>query len=145
MQRRPRPSDESIMTRELMITVGLVGVYMAVVIDLLIHYGEAHVHSTAVGSSIGLTAFALMIIVSAFQSRSVRLSTLTTDTFDNRTLNWTAVAEFVLAVLATQMDGFRRLLDTRPLTAGQFGLALASAVVLFVLWEIGKLIARRSS
>jgi Ca2+-transporting ATPase len=41
------------------------------------------------------------------------------------------------------MDVFNRLLDTRPLTAGQFGLALASAVLLFVLWELAKLLARR--
>jgi len=30
-----------------------------------------------------------------------------------------------------------------PLKAGQFGLALASAVLLLGLWEAGKLIARR--
>ena len=58
-------------------------------------------------------------------------------------MNWTAVAELALAVMVTQMDLFNRLLDTMPLTAGQFGLALAAAVLLLVLWEIGKLIARR--
>ena len=45
--------------------------------------------------------------------------------------------------MVTQMDLFNRLLDTTPLTAGQFGLALASAVLLLVLWEVGKLVARR--
>ena len=45
--------------------------------------------------------------------------------------------------MVTQMDLFNRLLDTTPLKAGQFGLALAAAVLLLVLWEIGKLIARR--
>jgi hypothetical protein len=61
----------------------------------------------------------------------------------NRTLNLTALAEVVLAVAVTQVDGFNRLLGTRPLTAGQFGLAVASALVIFVLWEGGKLVARR--
>ena len=41
------------------------------------------------------------------------------------------------------MDLFNRLLGTVPLTAAQFGLALAAAVLLLALWEIGKLIARR--
>ena len=59
-------------------------------------------------------------------------------------MNWTALAELALAVMVTQMDLFNRLLDTTPLKAGQFGLALASAVLLYVLWELGKLIARRS-
>jgi hypothetical protein len=35
------------------------------------------------------------------------------------------------------------LLKTTPLTGPQFGLALASALLLFVLWEIGKLIVPR--
>jgi acetyl-CoA acetyltransferase len=46
-------------------------------------------------------------------------------------------------VMVTQMDLFNRLLDTVPLKAGQFGLALAAAVLLLGLWEAGKLIARR--
>ena len=70
-------------------------------------------------------------------------STLIHETFDNRALNLTALAEIVIAVAVTQVDGFNRLLGTRPLTAGQFGLALAAAVVMFAVWEAGKLVARR--
>jgi P-type Ca2+ transporter type 2C len=142
MRRRPRPSSESIMTRSLKLTAGLVGLYMAIVLDVLIYFGEQHLHSRAVGSSIGLTAFALMLVVAAYESRSVTLSTLTTDTFDNRSMNWTALAQIGLAVAVTQMDLFNRLLGTVPLTGPQFLLAVAAAVLLLVLWEIGKLIAR---
>src|SRR5262249_43255177 len=99
--------------------------------------------STVVGSSIGLSAFALMLIVAAYESRSVSLSTLASATFDNAKVNWTAAAEIALAVMVTQMDLFNRLLDTVPLAAGQVGLALSAAVLLLVLWELGKLIARR--
>ena len=60
-------------------------------------------------------------------------------------MNWTALAEIALAVIVTQMDLFNRLLGTVPLTAGQFGLALAAAVLLLALWEVGKLIARRQT
>jgi Ca2+-transporting ATPase len=118
---------------------------MAICLDALIYFGKEHYHSTVIGSSIGLSAFALMLVVAAFQSRSVSLSTLARETFDNPKMNWTAVAEIALAVMVTQMDLFNRLLHTTPLKAGQFGLALASAVLLFALWEIGKLIARRSA
>jgi Ca2+-transporting ATPase len=143
MRLPPRRSDESIMSRSLLLTAGLVGLYMAVAIDVLIAFGKSHWGSTAVGSSMGLTAFALMIVLSAYESRSAWLSTLVHETFDNRTLNVTALVEIVLAVAITQMDGFNRLLGTKPLTAGQFGLALASAILMFVLWEGGKLVARR--
>ncbi|MGZ4270320.1 MAG: cation-translocating P-type ATPase [Solirubrobacteraceae bacterium] len=143
MRLRPRRSDESIMNRTLLVPACLVGLYMAICIDALIALGKSHWGSTAVGSSIGLTAFALMILVAAYESRNAYASVLTHETFDNRRMNLTALAEIAIAMAATQMDGFQRLLGTRPLDAGQFGLALASAVLLFGLWEGGKLVARR--
>ena len=59
------------------LTSGLVGLYMAICLDALIYFGIKHYGSTAVGSSIGLTAFGLMLVVAAYQSRSVTRTTLT--------------------------------------------------------------------
>jgi Ca2+-transporting ATPase len=143
MSRRPRPSTESIVNRGVQITSGLVGLYMAICLDTVIYFGKQHYHSVMVGSSIGLSAFALMLIVAAYECRSVSGSSLTLEAFDNRQMNWTALAELALAVMITQMDLFNRLLKTTTLTGPQFGLAVGSAVLLLVLWEIGKLIARR--
>jgi Ca2+-transporting ATPase len=143
MSLRPRPSDESIITTGVKLTSGLVGLYMAICLDALIYFGKEHYHSAVVGSSIGLSAFALMLIVAAYESRSAARTVLASETFDNAKMNWTAVGELALAVMVTQMDLFNRLLDTTPLRAPQFGLAVASAVLLLVLWEIGKQIARR--
>jgi Ca2+-transporting ATPase len=143
MRLRPRGADSSIMSRSLLTTAGLVGLYMAIVLDLLIAFGKSHFGSYAVGSSIGLTAFALMIVVASYQVRNARGSTLVSETFDNRTLNITAAAEIFLALLVTQMDAFHRLLGTTDLSGPQFLLALAAAAALFVLWELGKLVTRR--
>jgi P-type Ca2+ transporter type 2C len=145
MRRRPRPHDESIVNSGVKLTCGLVGLYMATVLDVLIYFGKQHYHSVVVGSSIGLTAFALMLVVAAYESRSVLLSALTTESFDNARMNWIALAELALAVMVTQLDLFNRLLDTVPLKAPQFGLALAAAVLLLALWEVGKLVARRET
>jgi P-type Ca2+ transporter type 2C len=143
MRLRPRASDESIVTTSVKVTSGLVGLYMAICMDALIQFGSHHYHDAAVGTSIALSAFALMLVVAAFQSRSATRSLLEAQTFDNRKMNWTALAELALAVMITQMDLFNRLLGTTPLSAPQFGLALASAVVLLLLWEAGKYIGRR--
>jgi len=143
MELRPRPRDESIMTRGLLTTAGLVGLFMAICTLALISYGKQHYGSAAIGTTMGLTAFSLLIAASSYQSRSVTASSLSLETFDNRTMNWIFVAEIVLAVLISQMDALRRLLGTTQLTLGQWALALAPAVALFFLWEVGKLIARR--
>jgi len=143
LDRPPRPRDESIMTTGLLTTAGLVGLFMAVTTLALISYGVNHFHSVALGTSMGVTTFSLLLIAGAFQARSVTASALTIETFDNRNLNWTAAGELVLAVLITQLDVLRTVFGTVRLSLGQWGLALLPAVALFFLWELGKLIARR--
>ena len=83
-------------------------------------------------------------VVAAFECRSETDSALATSTFDSKQMNWVALAQFVLAVLVTQMDGFRRVLGTTRINARQFGWALLAALALLLLWELGKLLARRS-
>ena len=145
MARAPRPRDATIMTRGLLTTAGLVGLFMAVTTLALISYGTTQYDSAAIGSSIGLTAFSLLIVASSFQARSVTASALSGETFDNKHLNWTVLAEVVLAVLITQMDVMRRIFGTEQLNAEQWLLALAPAIALFFLWELGKLVARRGT
>ena len=52
------------------------------------------------------------------------------------------VLDFVLAVLVTQMDVFKRLLGTTQLNLREFAWALVPALALLLLWELGKLLAR---
>jgi Ca2+-transporting ATPase len=47
-------------------------------------------------------------------------------------------------VLTTQMDALRRLLGTVDINLSQFAWALVPALALLLLWELGKLLARRS-
>jgi Ca2+-transporting ATPase len=70
---------------------------------------------------------------------------LTTATFDSKQMNWAMLGEFVLAVFVTQLNVFNRLLGTVQINLRQFAWALVPAVALLVLWELGKLIARRSA
>jgi Ca2+-transporting ATPase len=145
MLRRPRPRGQSMLTRPVFITCGLVGLFMAIANLILIEIGIHAYNSVAIGSSIGITAFALMLIVAAFESRSETASVFTADTLNSRNLNVTALVEFVGAILLTQWDFLRRLLDTTALNAQQWGLALLSAILLLLAWELGKWIARRTA
>src|SRR4029434_3974700 len=109
---------------------------------LLLSLGAERFGSLEVARSVAFTSFALCLIVAALECRSETQSVLTTATFDSKQMNWTLLGEFVLAVLVTQMDVFNRLLDTVPIDLAQFGWALVPVVVLFVLWELAKLVAR---
>ena len=83
--------------------------------------------------------------MAALECRSETATVLTTSSFDSKQMNWAMLGEFVLAVLVTQMDVFNRLLGTVQLNLRQFAWALVPAIALLALWELGKLIARRSA
>ena len=144
MARRPRPRGRSILTRPVLVTVGLAGLAITIGLLAIIKLGEAQFGSVQVGTSIAFTAIALCLIVAAFECRSATDSALTTATFNSKQMNWAALGEFVLAVLVTQLDGFRRLLGTTELNMQQFAWALVPAIALLVLWELGTFLVRRS-
>ena len=70
MSLRPRPRGQSVLTRPVVITVGLVGLAMTVSLLSLIQLGKSHFGSFEIGQSIAFTSFALMLIVAAFECRS---------------------------------------------------------------------------
>jgi P-type Ca2+ transporter type 2C len=145
MARRPRPRGESVLTRSVLITVGLAGLAITIGLLSMIELGQHHFGSVQIGQSIAFTSFALCLIVAAVECRSETATALTTASFDSKQMNWAMLGEFIAAVLVTQMDVFHRLLGTVDINLRQFGWALVPAIALFVLWELGKLIARRSA
>ena len=84
------------------------GVFMAACTLALISYGTTHYDNLLIGTSMGVTAFSLMLIAAVFQARSVTETALTPESFDNRHLNITALIELVLAVLITQTGRLAR-------------------------------------
>jgi Ca2+-transporting ATPase len=145
MARRPRPRGESVLTTRVVVTVGLAGLAITIGLLLMIKLGQDHFHSLAIGNSIAFTTFALCLIVAALECRSETGTVLTTASFDSKQMNWAMLGEFILAVAVTQLDMFRRLLDTTQLNLREFGWALLPAIALLAFWELGKLIARRSA
>jgi Ca2+-transporting ATPase len=145
MSLQPRPRGESVLTKSVIVTVGLAGLAITIGLLSLIKLGQSHFGSVQIGSSMAFTAFAICLIVAAFECRSETDTVFTTATFDSKQMNWVALGEFILAVLTTQMDVFHRLLGTTDINLQQFAWALVPAIALLALWELGKLIARRAA
>ncbi len=143
MKREPRPRAASIMTPAVMATVGLAGLFMSLAIDLLIVAGKNQYDSAEIASTMGLVAFSLMLVVAAFESRDEKASTLSVETFDNKTLNITAAVEIALAILIARGGVLTSLLGAAALTSTQWLIGALPALLLFIAWELGKAIARR--
>jgi Ca2+-transporting ATPase len=145
MALHPRRRGQSVLSTGMIVTVGLAGLAITIGLLSLIQLGAHHYHSAAIGNSIAFTSFALCLIVAAVECRSETATALTTDTFESKQMNWAMLGEFIVAVLVTQMDVFHRLLGTTDINLQQFAWALVPAVALLVLWELGKIIARRKA
>jgi len=145
MGRTPRPRGESVLTRPVLVTVGLSGLAITIGLLSMIAIGQHHFGSVHIGQSIAFTSFALCLIVAALECRSETDTVLTTASFDSKQMNWVILGEFILAVLTTQTDAFRRVLGTTRINLREFAWALVPALALLVLWELGKLLARRSA
>ena len=112
MNRQPRPRGEPILTRAVMVTCGLVGLFIAVANLALIAAGKNHYGSVKIGQSMGLVAFSLMLVVAAFEARSETGTAFDTDIFNSSKMNVIAAAEVAGAFLITQADFMQRLLGT---------------------------------
>jgi Ca2+-transporting ATPase len=143
MQRLPRPRSASIMSPAVITTVALSGLAMSIFINALIVFGTNEHDVAEIGSTMGLVAFSLMLVIAAFECRDEKGSILRVDTFDNRTLNLTLLAEVVLAILIARGGVLSSFLGTAALTPREWLIGAMPAVVLFVGWELGKLISRR--
>ncbi len=145
MKRRPRPRTASIMSRSVIMTVGLAGLYMSLAIDLVIVFGKNHYGNVAIGSTMGLVAFSLMLLVAALECRDETATILRMETFDNNILNLTILVELALAILIARGGVLTSLLNTVALTSREWLLGAAPAVLLLLVWELAKLIARRGA
>ena len=143
MKRKPRPRAASIMSRAVMVTVGLAGLFMSGAIDALIVLGKNHSHDIDVARTVGLVAFSLMLVVAALECRDQTATTFREETLNNNTVNLTILAEIALALLIARGGALSNLLGTQVLTGKQWLVGALPAVLLLILWEAGKLIARR--
>ncbi len=145
MARKPRPRTDSIMSPSVLRTVGVAGLFMSIAIDLVIVYGRDRCDSVAIGSTMGLVGFSLMLVVAALECRDQTGSVLRTETFDNNTVNVTLLVEVALALMIARGGALTSLLNTQPLTGRQWLIGACPALILFILWEVGKLLVRRQA
>ena len=138
MARKPRPRNDSIMSHSVMLTVGLAGLFMSAVIDLVIVYGKDQYDSVAIGSTMGLVGFSLMLVVAALECRDQTGTVPRTETFDNNTVNLTILVEVALALMIARGGALTSLLDTQALTGRQWLDRALRILFCSILWGNGK-------
>ncbi|MET1154223.1 HAD-IC family P-type ATPase [Arthrobacter sp.] len=146
MDRKPRPFNQPIIVRSMMVRLFVVGVFMAGATLILVQIGKASYGSLQVGQTMAIVGLGLMNISVALNLRYPTESAFGSATLSNPKLLWAFAWAVFGSMLITQIRVLQELFGTVPLTGQQWLICLVPAVVLLLLGELFKLVlhARRS-
>jgi len=99
--------------------------------------------SALVATTMAVTVFSLMNVALGMSARSQTRTIFSRDIVSDRRQLTLYGGTIVAIILATQLDVLNRILDTAPLTGGQWLVCLAAAGVLILVEEIVKFVLRR--
>jgi Ca2+-transporting ATPase len=142
MNRPPRPFDEQIISRPMMVRLFVGGLYMAGAALILTEVGKANYGGLQAGQTMALVSLSLMNIFLALNLRFPEGSAFGRATLANPkflvAIGWVVLA----SVLITETGILSNIFDTASLTAEQWGLCLLPGIVLLILGEILKVFLR---
>ena len=142
MRRGPRPFDQPIIVRSMMVQLFINGLFMAAATLLLVQIGKTTYGSLEVGQTMGLVGLSVMNVFLALNLRFPEVSAFGSATLSNPKLLWAFAWAFVGAMLITQIRVLQDLFHTTPLTGRQWAIVLVPGVVLLILGEVYKMILR---
>ncbi|GAA2036746.1 cation-transporting P-type ATPase [Terrabacter terrae] len=142
MRRSPRPFDQPIIVRSMMLRLLVNGLFMAAATLVLVQIGKTTYGSLQVGQTMALVGLSLMNAFLALNLRFPQDSAFGSATLSNPKLLWALAWTIVSAMLITQVRVLQDLFDTVPLTGRQWAIVLVPGVVLLALGELFKVVLR---
>jgi len=142
MRRAPRPFDQPIIVRSMMVRLFVAGLFMAAATLVLVQIGKSTYDSLEVGQTMAIVGLGLMNVFLALNLRYPEESAFGPATLSNPKLLWAFAWAAVGSMLITQMRVLQDVFQTTPLTGNQWALCLAPGVILLLLGELGKGVRR---
>jgi Ca2+-transporting ATPase len=142
MARKPRPSDEPLLPRGLLIWLCVYGFVMGAV-TLGVAWVADDNHGTVVARTMALTTFAIANLFFSFSCRDERRSVFNLDVFDDRRFLMMSGLSVVAIVLATELRVLQRFLETTHLSFRQWLVCIGLGLLVVVVSEVRKAILRR--
>ncbi len=142
MKRQPRPFNQPIIVRSMMVRLFIVGLFMAAATLILTQIGKTTYGSLQVGQTMALASLALMNIAAALNLRFPDKSAFGRSTLSNSRLLYAFAWAFIATVLITSVPFLRDLFATSDLTLNQWGLCFLPALLLLAVGEVFKLFLR---
>jgi P-type Ca2+ transporter type 2C len=142
MNRKPRPFNQPIIVRSMMVRLLADGVFMAAATLIIVQIGKTTYGSLVVGQTMAIVGLALMNIFIALNLRYPEESAFGASTFSNPRLLLAFGWAIVGSILITQTKVLQGVFATVPLSATQWATCLVPGVVLLLLGELLKFVLR---
>ena len=134
MDHPPRRMDEPVLDRAQWIRIIVMGVLIAGTTLAILDCADTEI-GTATAATMALTVFGLMEMAVGLGARSEFGTVFDRDVIGGRRQLMLFGLSFLMIVLASELGVLQRLLDTTPLTGGQWLVCLAAAAVLVLIDE----------
>ncbi|KRF37045.1 cation-translocating P-type ATPase [Nocardioides sp. Soil805] len=141
MRRAPRPFDQPIIVRSMMVRLFVAGAFMAAATLVLVQIGQSRYDSLQVGQSMAIVGLGVMNVALALNLRFPEDSAFGSATLSNPKLLWAFAWAFLGSLLVTETRVLQDLFGTSPLTGSQWAMCLVPGVALLALGELFKLVA----
>jgi Ca2+-transporting ATPase len=138
MARKPRRSDEPIISLRMYVRLFVIGAGMAAATLIMYQIGQIVYESPGIGQTMGLVSLSLMNIFVALNLRFPHDTAFHISTFSNVRLLYAYLWVIIGTILITETRLFQTIFHTVGLTADQWLLCLIPGVVLFFTGEIFK-------
>jgi P-type Ca2+ transporter type 2C len=142
MLRKPRPSQQPIIVRSMMIRLAIAGCFMAASALVLFQIGKTTYDSFTIGQTMALVSLSLMNIFLTLNLRFPEDSAFGRVTLSNSRLLMALLWAVIGPVLITELGVFKSFFQTTSLTLDQWALCIVPGIILLIGGEILKIILR---
>jgi Ca2+-transporting ATPase len=143
MDRKPRPADERILPRPLLLWVGVAGLVLGGATLGVIGWADDHYGSSAIARTMGLTTFAISNVVFSLTTRDERRSVFSLDLLGDRMFLMCTGGSIAAIVLGTEFGVFQRVLNTVHLTGHQWLVCIVVGLAIIPVSEARRLLLQR--
>jgi P-type Ca2+ transporter type 2C len=143
MKRKPRPRNQSVFTREVLVYLALTGIWTAIVCFLVFTWAWHAKGSAAEAQSMCFVTLILIEFFNALNCRSLEHSVFEIGFFSNKWLLLALLWEIILMCLIIYLPVLQGAFQTFAITGGDWAVCILSACSIFVIAELYKFVRKR--
>ena len=140
MERKPRPSNEALLSRRLLYWLVVAGGVMGLSTLAVLYWANQAYNDDVVARTMGMITFSVSNVAFSFVTKDERHSVFSLDVMGDRPFLYATIASIATIVLIPNFDFFNRILDTTSLSLEQWAICIVVGLLILVVGEVRKIV-----